>query len=70
MTQLTQVLAELERGPATSQDIADATGLHRKHTAHYLAELVEMGLATRSPNMLREPGQRGRGSFIYARTAA
>lgn len=69
MTQLTQVLEALREGPATSQDIADETGLQRKHTAHYLAELVEMGLATRALNRVREPGQRGRGSFLYTAAA-
>jgi len=65
VTQLSQVLDELMAGPATSQDIADATGLQRKHAAHYLSELVGMGLATRSLNIIREPGKRGRGCFIY-----
>lgn len=70
MTQLADVLAELDKGPATSRDIADETGLHQKHAAHYLAELTAMGLATRSKVKSREPGKRGAGHFIYTRRCA
>jgi predicted transcriptional regulator len=61
MTQLTRVLNELMGGPATVLDIADATGLPRKHAGRYLADLVQLGIATRKP----VPNNKSRPYFIY-----
>ena len=55
-----QVLVELEKGPATSRDVADATGIPFPNVAATLSYLYHQGVAERSelPKDGRGPPER------------
>ncbi len=44
MTQMAKVLQELEKGPATSADIADSINIQQSSVTSYLKTLRDMGL--------------------------
>lgn len=47
--QKAMVLAAIEEGAATSQDVVDVTGLSRKKAAVYLGRLYGLGVLKRKP---------------------
>jgi predicted transcriptional regulator len=62
VNQKARVIAELEQGPATSQDVAEATGMPRKHCAAYLLVLFQCGVVRRREMPVEG---RGRRAFLY-----
>ena len=56
--QKAMVLAAIQEGAATSQDVVDVTGLSRQKVTAYLARLYGTGAIKRKPLERTAPGRR------------
>lgn len=56
--QKAMVLAAIEEGAATSQDVVDVTGLSRQTVTAYLSRLYDTGAIKRKPLARSIPGRR------------
>jgi DNA-binding IclR family transcriptional regulator len=61
----TQILEVLEQGPATSVDIADATGLRMRAVSAYLCEMRKAGFVKIAGTLPNAP-HGGRPLILYA----
>ena len=64
MTRKAQILSFLERGPATSKDVADELGITIFQASAYLCNLRKFGVVRVLKSL--PTGYRGRTAFLYS----